>query len=442
MTSEELTQAISDLLDSNGLSTTEIAEKLNLDRAIIDSHLYKHLGTVFFQDNHYRWYLRSNYLPKKSKKVVNTSELSRLSRYYLQCLDQTDDSGYSCFAESKYGSRDYIDVRALPTNNQITEFGINELKSKMRREKSRTEIFFGYPIKVKRIMSKKSSWEGFIVEPILIYSMDEETGGLSLIDELPVINSSVIKGESSFASSDDYVEEIVQLEEELGLNNGIAPNLPDIAQRLMAIRPSWKWIDKIEPYRLNDSIKISDITKEGIYNKGLFFLSARSPFTKGLETELSQLATMTEETLKDTALGKILNNKWLDRNNIDNGTNTPILEPIPLNLEQRLAVTASLNNDLTVVTGPPGTGKSQLITNLIINAIWRGKTVLFASKNNKAVDIVDIRVNSISKRDVLIRTGSIKYQHRLSEFLITLLNYAPTELDREELLKKKNMIIL
>ena len=85
MTSEELTQAISDLLDSNGLSTTEIAEKLNLDRAIIDSHLYKHLGTVFFQDNHYRWYLRSNYVPKKSKKVVNTSELSRLSRYYLQC---------------------------------------------------------------------------------------------------------------------------------------------------------------------------------------------------------------------------------------------------------------------------------------------------------------------------------------------------------------------
>ena len=67
----------------------------------------------------------------------------------------------------------------------------------MRREKSRTEIFFGYPIKVKRIMSKKSSWEGFIVEPILIYSMDEETGGSSLIDELPVINSSVIKGEKA-----------------------------------------------------------------------------------------------------------------------------------------------------------------------------------------------------------------------------------------------------
>ena len=154
-------------------------------------------------------------------------------------------------------------------------------------------------------------------------------------------------------------------------------------------------------------------------------------FTKGLETELSQLATMTV-SLKDTALGKILNNKWLDRNNIDNGTNTPILEPIPLNLEQRLAVTASLNNDLTVVTGPPGTGKSQLITNLIINAIWRGKTVLFASKNNKAVDIVDIRVNSISKKDVLIQDELSKYQHRLSEFLITLLNYAPTELDREE----------
>jgi KaiC/GvpD/RAD55 family RecA-like ATPase len=39
-----------------------------------------------------------------------------------------------------------------------------------------------------------------------------------------------------------------------------------------------------------------------------------------------------------------------------------------------------MQNKLTVVTGPPGTGKSQLVLNLIANAIVNDKSVLFASK--------------------------------------------------------------
>ena len=55
---------------------------------------------------------------------------------------------------------------------------------------------------------------------------------------------------------------------------------------------------------------------------------------------------------------------------------------------QRRAVCSALNQKVSVVTGPPGTGKTQMIVNLIANALLFGKKVLVASKNNKAVDNV------------------------------------------------------
>ena len=60
---------------------------------------------------------------------------------------------------------------------------------------------------------------------------------------------------------------------------------------------------------------------------------------------------------------------------------------------QRNAVAMALGNKVSVVTGPPGCGKTQVILNLVANAILKGKSVLVASKNNKAADNVLDRLN-------------------------------------------------
>ena len=70
----------------------------------------------------------------------------------------------------------------------------------------------------------------------------------------------------------------------------------------------------------------------------------------------------------------------------------------------------ALANPLTVISGPPGTGKSQVATAIVINAAIQGKTVLLASKNNRAVDEVERRVNGMGSRPVLLRVGSSNYQ--------------------------------
>ncbi len=66
-----------------------------------------------------------------------------------------------------------------------------------------------------------------------------------------------------------------------------------------------------------------------------------------------------------------------------------------LNKEQLIAVESAFKRSLTVVTGPPGTGKTQVSLNILANAIINGKTVLFSTKNNKAVDDVCKKFDSL-----------------------------------------------
>ncbi|MFE3190185.1 AAA domain-containing protein [Nocardia sp. NPDC059240] len=68
---------------------------------------------------------------------------------------------------------------------------------------------------------------------------------------------------------------------------------------------------------------------------------------------------------------------------------SPPLYPFDTNLSQRAAIDNSLRHPISVIDGPPGTGKTQTILNLIANIIVDGtKTVAVVSSNNAAVDNV------------------------------------------------------
>lgn len=70
--------------------------------------------------------------------------------------------------------------------------------------------------------------------------------------------------------------------------------------------------------------------------------------------------------------------------------------PVPADGAQLQAVTAAAAGYSFVLEGPPGTGKSQTITNLIAHCMDMGKTVLFVAEKQAALDVV---------RDRLARVG-------------------------------------
>ena len=72
-----------------------------------------------------------------------------------------------------------------------------------------------------------------------------------------------------------------------------------------------------------------------------------------------------------------------------------ILAPMLADSSQLKAICAvDAGRDL-VLEGPPGTGKSQTITNLIAHTLAKGKTVLFVSEKMAALEVVHRRLNQI-----------------------------------------------
>jgi len=61
-----------------------------------------------------------------------------------------------------------------------------------------------------------------------------------------------------------------------------------------------------------------------------------------------------------------------------------VIYPFGFNLSQKSAVDKALNNTLSIIEGPPGTGKTQTILNIIANAVMRNENVAIVSSNNSA----------------------------------------------------------
>lgn len=72
-----------------------------------------------------------------------------------------------------------------------------------------------------------------------------------------------------------------------------------------------------------------------------------------------------------------------------------ILQPISADSSQLYAIRDAVAGRSFVMHGPPGTGKSQTITNIIANALYKGKRVLFVSEKKAALEVVQKRLEEI-----------------------------------------------
>ena len=75
---------------------------------------------------------------------------------------------------------------------------------------------------------------------------------------------------------------------------------------------------------------------------------------------------------------------------------------------QRAAIVAARDGKSFVLEGPPGTGKSQTIANIIANQISLGRTVLFVSEKIAALEVVKNRLDEIGLGSFLLELHSSK----------------------------------
>ncbi|MCR5647595.1 MAG: DUF4011 domain-containing protein, partial [Acholeplasmatales bacterium] len=110
-----------------------------------------------------------------------------------------------------------------------------------------------------------------------------------------------------------------------------------------------------------------------------------------------------EELKKNKIVASIINNRnMLDNFDIDSNLTLDELEnynnfaaPLPYDSTQLKAILDCGNGKSFILDGPPGTGKSQTIVNMIINSFYKGKTVLFVAEKKAALDVVYDRLKRL-----------------------------------------------
>jgi superfamily I DNA and/or RNA helicase/very-short-patch-repair endonuclease len=98
-------------------------------------------------------------------------------------------------------------------------------------------------------------------------------------------------------------------------------------------------------------------------------------------------------------------------------TNWHNLFPFDLSDTQKKIVLNARKNNLTVVSGPPGTGKSYTIAAIILDHLLGGKRVLFVSRMDKAVDVVSTWLEESVGPYAVARSGARKAQRELADKL-------------------------
>ena len=123
--------------------------------------------------------------------------------------------------------------------------------------------------------------------------------------------------------------------------------------------------------------------------------------------------------LEDTHIGDIFSNNQSGEStiasefDIDNDKDIPhISQVMDADSSQHSAIIDVINGKNLVIEGPPGTGKSQTITNLIAACLADGKTVLFVAEKLAALQVVRKRLDNIGLGHFCLELHSHKTQKK------------------------------
>ncbi|MDR7868403.1 MAG: AAA domain-containing protein [Sporomusaceae bacterium] len=103
--------------------------------------------------------------------------------------------------------------------------------------------------------------------------------------------------------------------------------------------------------------------------------------------------------------------------------------PFGLNLSQMDAAKQAFAHSMSIIEGPPGTGKTQTILNVIANAVFRGKSVAVVSANNSAISNVQEKLQAAGYGFLTALLGNSENQKSFFERQITEGDYQKLKQD-------------
>jgi len=339
-------------------------------------------------------------------KPLSTKTYTSLINYYINCLEKEDM--FSIIFNIKDNNKTFI-VDPLPMESFFhddtdqlsipTRILSNSLTQGTDTGKKEKNFYYGYPL----ICKTDNTISPLFFTELSITSQDED---------MIVFKGATLEFNHAILSTFGFeLEEIQRIRFE-NQRKTFTEQLTDILGFLN---------ESVDHFTKElDTRHLISPPSTRIVNKTIVYLGTRTGITKNLVQELHRLKKIPSSEIRSTSLGIFLGEKPYKN---PKNTSKDIIEVFPLNNSQRQAVNHALSNQLTVITGPPGTGKSQVVLNIVANAVFQDKTILFSSKNNKAVDVVREKLQPILSKPLIVRMGAERYRKEAKETLNSLFPY-------------------
>ena len=353
---------------------------------------------------------------------MEPQQLKNLFSFYLECLEEEDLKSLT-FNKSHLNKSFILRGEAehlFNGDDSEDSFEMSLFGNNIDFFKDSERLCLGYPI---RINGNKVSPLFFLEVEIKIAN---DICSIFLIEDTPLLNHHPY-------SEIMNPEEVAKIQEELE-----CPSTSFESKIKKAFDYFSQDFHQSKTMRLEEFKSLSEDDIVWLKN-AILFRGGRSAFNAQLRKDMDVFLKYPKfiQKVKQTALGSLL----MGNNSREPLGKTLDIKITSLNKKQIESVNSSLTKDVTVITGPPGTGKSQVVANILANCALNKERVLFASKNNKAVDVVYKKLKRILKTENwILRLGNMEKINKCKERVLAALS-SENDLDHNILLGEINFKI-
>jgi very-short-patch-repair endonuclease len=330
----------------------------------------------------------------------------RLCDYYAECVRLDQRSSITATASEEFESIVCLDG-AIPNSNQI-HIRTRESWHKWVRKLAEDEyLFLGYPIQRYRWRNTEKGEDIDFISPVFIQPFRVKIDRLEL--DLQAIGSIRINEGWLERRLKNVEERRVFLElcqiDSSSDDDVNATSWTECARLISHFYPDW-CAERLDTSGTSSTPSLESITRDGIYNRACLIIPRKWKYTGSLYKELISLANeIPDDQLDGTSLVYFFPHQPTDQLNPTNSeASTDALsnslvgsQVLQLNHEQMLAAKAASKCNLSIIVGPPGTGKSRVVAAALAQQAIMDKSALFASKNHQALEAVVPRINAISE---------------------------------------------
>jgi very-short-patch-repair endonuclease len=349
----------------------------------------------------------------------------RLCRYYSEFVRLEERASVRVYANREF--QDFVQIpggvdwRGLEAGEPVIVQLPLESGVFVRRGLSGNKLpywFLGLPVDMFRGIDRQSGEEWISLEPILVVAVRPEMRDECTVVLEPLGSLEVNPGwlQRRFKRADQRIDFLATV----GLDEGAAGATDDgdaarfrlttfrmaLDALCIAYKEWWREYPSLDG--LQTEPPLTSLRNNGLHNRALLVSQPKLKYAKRLFEELLALADplrTPDADLDRTALSVLFPHEPAPSANGTEPAAAVVLhlaEYHLLNEEQRQAVVAAMQHRLTVLTGPPGTGKSVTVAHVMVNMALQRRSVLFASRNHQAIEAVEPRLNAIVEPETLV----------------------------------------